>query len=254
MKKKSTMKKSSIIFVVLAGFFILASIVFGAVPAGPTLVYKGNSTSSRIQPTQESNASISGGIIATIALTGTQQDIHWKAYVGNMSGSYVLEDAANYSIYEWTMNDFSGEVYATRTSTTIAWNTVACAVASNVTNEMIQLQHNSTNTPGDSLNDTFDDDPNDHWGFYAGPTQILNDTCAFSINPWVNDTAQSSTDYFEEILLQDSNANIMYVSKIEKDVIGYRNDNTTYDFQMLVAENGSEGAARINYYFYVELS
>ena len=173
-----------------------------------------------------------------------------------MTGTYVLEDASNYSIYEWNVTTIAGEVYATRTSSTIDWANVECANITHVNDEMTEMHHNRTNTPGDALNDTFDDDANDHWGFYAGSTQITADTCNYSINTYVNDSAQTATDLFDQVLLYDGSSNLIYVSKIEDDMDGYKNDalNTTYDFQMLVAENGSPATQQTDYYFYVELS
>lgn len=234
---------------------VLAAAALGAVPAGPTIQYAGNSTSGAKAGTVENNASSQGGWIITLVLDGRSQTNHWKAYVGNVTGTYILEDAANYSIYEWAITgSITGEVYATRTAGSVTWADVVCANISHVNQEMIEMNHSSTNTPGDGINDTFDDDPEDHWGFNAGPTTIAANLCNYTINPWINDSAQTA-DLFEEVLLYDGSSNLIYVSKIERDVVGYRNDSTTYDFQMIVAENATSGiATQTDYYFYVELS
>ena len=236
---------------------ILITRVWAAIPSGPTITYAGNETSSASgNPTLENNNSITGGVIATLILNARQADSHWKAYVGNVTGTYVLEDASNYSIYEWNITSIAGEVYATRTSSTINWSGTRCANVTHVNQEMTEMHHNTTNTPGDSINETFDDNANDHWGFYSGSTQITQNTCNYSIQTWVNDTAQSSTEWFEEVLLYDGSLNLIYVTKIENNIDGYKNDaaNTTYDFQMLIAENGSPATSHTDYYFYVELS
>ena len=251
------MRKRDILFLICTILIVLLiGKVWAAIPSGPVITYRGNETSSTSgNPALENNASIKGGVIATLILNVRQQDSHWKAYVGNVTGTYVLEDASNYSIYEWTISTIAGEVYATRTSTIINWGNVVCANSSHVASEMTVMRHNSTSTPGDALNETFDDNANDHWGFYAGSKQIVANSCNYSINPWVNDTNQTSSDLFEEVLLYDGSNNLVYVAKIENDLRGYKNDSTTYDFQMLVAENASEGGPyQTNYYFYVELS
>jgi hypothetical protein len=235
----------------LAAMAIIMAITVIGVPSGPTITYSGASTSNRSAPSIESNSSIVGGTIATLQLSSREQNDNWKAYVGNVSGTFVLEDSANYSIYEWSLSTPSGEVYATRTSSSITWSTIMCANVTHVSQEEIEMGHTGTFTPTDSINQTFDDNVNDHWGFYAGPTQIVVNSCTYSINPWVNDSAQSS-DLFDEILLYDG-SNLVYTSKIEYNLVGYRNDSTQYDFQMLVAENATAGASRIDYYFYVEL-
>ncbi len=230
--------------------------VFAAVPAGPRIEWVSNETSPGANiPTIESNADSQGGRIITLRLTANQPNYNYKAYVGNITGSYILEDASNYSIYEWSFATVGGEVYATRTSTTITWGDVECANITHIAEERDEMHHNSTNTPTDPMNTTFDDDANDHWGFWAGSSYIAADSCNFSINTFVNDSAQTGTDWFDEVLLYDGSANIIYTTKIENDVIGYTNrSGQTYDFQMLVAENGSPSVFQTDYYFYVELS
>ena len=244
-----------LIFVVLIAT-LLINIVFAAIPTGPSLVYVKNETSAASGiPTLENNANSKGGQIITLVLTARQQNPHYKAYVGNVTGAYVLEDASNYSIYEWSISTIAGEVYTTRASSTINWNNIVCANSSHVAQEMTVMRHNSTNTPDDPMNKTFDDDANDHWGFWVGGSDITPNSCNYSINTWVNDTAQSSTNLFDEVVLYDGGGDIIYATKIENDLRGYRNDSTTYDFQMLVAENASDGGPyQTNYYFYVELS
>ena len=236
--------------------FAVAHYVFAATPSGPSISYVKNETSSSYGvATPDTYGDSKGGYIITMLLTTRQQNEHYKAYVGNVSGNYVLEDASNFSIYEWSISTISGEVFATRTSGSITWANVECANKSHVADEMAEMHHNTTNTPDDDINDTFDDDANDHWGFWVGPTQIGANSCNFSINPYVNDTDQGvASDLFEEVLLYDGSSNLLYATKIENDVSGYRNDSTTYDFQMIVAENGSPVSSQTDYYFYVELS
>ena len=236
----------------------LIKIVFASIPSGPSLEYAGNETSvTSGVPTAEDNTSNKGGYIITLRLTARQPDSNYKAYVGNVTGSYVLEDASNYSIYEWSIATIGGEVYATRRSTSVSWGSVECANESHINDEMDDMHHNSSNTADDPMNETFDDDKNDHWGFWAGSTQITTDSCNYSINTYVNDTAQSATDWFDEVLLYDGSGDIIYVTKIEDNLPSYKTgvgENVTYDFQMLVAENGSPSTSQTDYYFYVELS
>ena len=222
-------------------------------PVGPSIQYKGDETSaSSGTATAETNSSAQGGDIITLILTARQQTSAWKAYVGNVSGTLVLEDSANYSIYEWSLSSLTGEVYATRTSSSVTWANVECANITHVEAEMVEMHHNFTNTRDDAINATFDDEANDHWGFDAGSTPIGANTCDYSINPYINDSTQT-VDQFEEVLLYDGSANLIYVAEIEDNRFGYHT-NSTYDFQMLVAENGSASVSQTDYYFYVELS
>jgi len=125
---------------------------------------------------------------------------------------------------------------------------------SHVNSEMVDMHHNMTNTPDDGLNETFDDDSEDHWGFDAGPTTIAADLCNYSINPWINDSAATGSQ-FEEILLHDGSNEIIYTSKVEQNLYGYRNDSSSkYDFQMIVAENASASGLQTDYYFMLSYS
>lgn len=236
----------------LVAAFVLAD------PVGPSITQKGNTTSSGSGvSTIENDASSIGGNIIYLDLTVRQQNPHYKAYVGNVTGNYVLEDSANFSIYEWTLSSITGEVYATRTSSSITWGNVQCANLTHVLDEMSEMHHNLTNTRDDGINDTFDDDNSSHWGFWAGAKQINANDCNFSINTYVNDSAQSVADpsnIFEEVLLYDGSSNLLYVGKIEENLGGYRNATDTFDFQMIVAENGSPADSQTDYYFFVELS
>lgn len=247
-----------LVLIVLAGTLLISN-VFAAVPSGPSLVWVDNETSSSANiPTLESNADSQGGRIIILRLSAMQSNDHYKAYVGNVTGTFVLGDSANYSIYEWTLATVGGQVYATRTAGSITWADVECANLTHVTDEMSDMHHNYTNTRWDSLNDTFDDDANDHFGFTIGAATIVADSCNYSINTWVNDTAQTSTDWYDEVLLYDGSDNLIYATKIEDDQSSYRNDSgstdVTYDFQIMVAENGTPGTTQTDYYFYVELS
>ena len=257
MTKKMGKNRGIVLFLVALTAAILLSNYFAvAVPSGPSIEYKDNQTSSSFNiPTIEDNADSEGGTIITLVLTARQPNSHYKAYVGNVTGAYVLEDASDYSIYEWSTSIVGGEVYATRNGNSITWSNVVCANISHIQDEMAEMHHNSTNTPSDPLNDTFDDDANDHWSFEAGSAPIAGDSCNYSINTYVNDTAQTATDWFDEVLLYDGSGDIIYATKIENNKHGYHTgENTTYDFQMLVAENGSSAVTQTDYYFYVELS
>lgn len=247
------MRKWGIQLYILLWILALSVIqVWAVLPTGPVITYKGNTTSSNLEPTAEDNTSIRGGVIATIDLEARQQTSHYKAYVGNVSGSYVLEDADNYSIYEWSISSFTGEVYATRYSSIISWGGVECANAGNISTEMTAIHQNTTNTPDDNLTSTFSD--TDHSSFSSGGTSFSANECSYSLNPYLNDTTQTQ-DIFENVLLQDASNNIIYVAEIETNLIGYRSDNTTYDFMMIVAENASSSwASALTYYFYVELT
>lgn len=212
-------------------------------PTGATII--GNTTESPSAATAGVQTT-AGGSFTTMVLNATTQTMKWKAYVGNVSGSFTLQDASNFKIYDWTYTTISGEVYASRNNT-VDWSLIRCANNTTLINEQTSL--NITTTKDDSINRTFNNTI--HRSFYVGTRLITNSTCR-AIATYVNNTRQAATESatFQEILLDDTQR-MVYVTLLENRVQGYNNQN--FDFQMIVAE--SETAATPSpYYFWVELS
>ncbi len=219
---------------------------------GASIDYLSNSTKGADAPGEREGDQ--KGYIHTIELTSEQQDYKWKAYVGNVSSTFVLDDADDYSIYQWQLTSFSGQVYITRNDT-IDWGSVSCATPGNKDTEDGDLGRDTDSE--DSVNKTFSSVA--HKQFDIGSTNIGQNTC-FSTATWVNNTQQtpSTTQPFTEVLLWDSDTTSMiYTTFVENDVSGYRDDGTpgtTYDFQAIVPEDDQQSNPALTYYFYLELS
>ena len=225
-----------------------------AVPVAPTVTLISNSTktpgSGGIVNYTSGDASTpdkAGGYIYTVNLVAVSQNDRWKAYVGNVSGKLTLDDADDYTIYDWTVTtSISGEVYATRSSGSITWSDINCSNLGNISLEEIAMNH--TSNPNDNISATFNAQDNEE--FYVGNVKIEANDC-WTTNTYVNDSA--SVDNFEEALLHDG-SNLVYATIIEQDEAGYRNQ-TTYDFQMILPEKGISGwSSATAYYFFVELT
>jgi hypothetical protein len=205
-------------------------------------------TNSTVSPTPRTAANITtaGGSFTTLLLNATTQTPRWKAYVGDVTGSFRLDDATNYTIYDWTVTNVAGEVYASRNNT-ITWSSIRCAVNSTLIAEQVGL--NITTTKEDSINRTFNNTI--HRGFYVGTTLIANDTCR-AIATYVNSTRQQAADNatFQEILLDDTKS-LVYSTILESDIVGY--NTSRFDFQMIVAES-EYNVNPSPYYFWAELS
>jgi hypothetical protein len=246
-KMKSTKLSNaiSVIAIMVLSMIIFSNIAY-AIPYGPTEI-KNLSTTTKNTTGPKSRGFDQRGTITTIRLTVSQQTSKWKAYVGNISGKITLDDAQNYTIYDWGITTAQGEVYATRKTTTVTWASITCASISQVESEQSALKHNVL-VP-DCLNRTFTDVA--HPAFYAGPTSFAGNVCNKSANLYQNDAANTHT--WHEVLLQDG-TNIVYAAILNETQQGY-NPNKYHDFQMIVAENGSEGSPTVTtYYFYVELT
>jgi hypothetical protein len=223
---------------------LLLSLVQGA-PTGASLTNISTSQKSAVSP-QSGNHS--KGSIHTIGLTAEQQDMKWKAYVGNISSTFVLDDANDYSIYQWTVNSFSGQVYLSRGA--IDWSAVSCATIANKQAEDTAVGHTSTSE--DSVNSTFV--TQGHKGFSVGTIPINANQC-FATATWANDTMQtaSATTPFTELLLWDStNTRMVYTTFVENNAAGYRTN--PYDFQAIVPDDAVPANAAMTYYFYLELA
>jgi hypothetical protein len=216
-----------------------------AAPVGPAILY--NSTTNAT-PRPAASIITAGGTFTTMTLNTTGQTYRWKAYVGNVSGKLVLADAANTSIFDWTVTSVTGEVYATRSSSSIDWTTITCAGAALIENEDIYM--NMSLVSPDAINSTFNNTI--HKGFYVGATRVQNNTCR-AIATYVNGVAQapSQSAAFQEVLLADSSSNLIYTTLVSPYTIGYNNQR--YDFQMILAENEYQ-ASPTTYYLYVELT
>jgi len=114
------------IFMFLAVFWLMSDHVLAA-PSGPTITLVDNETW-----TEPSGYEINttGGTISTLVINATNQNLRWKAYVGNVTGEYVLEDASGDRVFDWTVGTVSGEVYATRHSGVVTWAGITCAQTS----------------------------------------------------------------------------------------------------------------------------
>ncbi|MFH0874683.1 MAG: hypothetical protein V1859_02010 [archaeon] len=229
-------------------FAAIISAVMAVEPEGASITYISNSTKNATAPSSRND---SKGTITTLTLSAIQQNYKWKAYVGNVTGTLVLQDSSSYSIYEWTaLSNPSGMIYITRDNS-ITWPQVKCANQTTIALEQENLNHSVT--ASDNINHTFSYTA--HQSFYVGDVHIDNSTCK-SVATWINNSLQSVNEdsNFQEILLQDD-SNLVYAAVVEQNSFSYRNDNSTYDFQALVADSALPGVTgQSTYYFYIEIS
>lgn len=246
-RKVPEMRLSQILFtVLLISLFGIALISTAtAVPIGPAVIYNSTTNST---PRPAAAITTAGGTFTTLTLNTTGQTYRWKAYIGNVSGKLVLADATNTSIFDWSVTSVTGEVYATRSSSSIDWTTVSCAGNALINNEDVSM--NMSIISPDTINNTFNNTV--HKGFYVGGTWVQNNTCR-AIATYVNGVAQtpSQSAVFQEVLLTDSSSNLIYTTLMNENTIGYNNQR--YDFQMILAENEYQ-ATPTTYYLYVELT
>ena len=238
-----------LVYLVIAASLCSLSLYFAyaATPQGATITYNSTDTGPTWSP--QSNSEL-GGRIITLVLNVENQNFAWKAYVGNVTGNYVLKNSNNFSIYEWPLGAaITGEVYMSRNSS-VHWYPGNVTCASNA--EMVSEQgiFGMSNTATDNINNTFN--ATNHTSFLAGTGNNIGANTCRSIALWANDTQQtpSSSAAFQEIALHDEHT-LVFASIINNDVTGFDNS-TIYDFQAIVPENRTAQTGT-TYYFYIEL-
>jgi hypothetical protein len=237
------MKNKTWRLLLVAATILLIVNLVSADPAGLTINSNATDYGRIVTP---GNRTDPGGTITTLLVDAAQQDSQWKAYVGNITGSLRLEDSAGNSIYQWSLGAaaVTGEIYASRASS-ITWSSVNCSTAATIISEQTAIGMSAGDV--DSIHYTFNETT--HPAFSVAGRGITLNTCN-STSTFVNNArqAQASAD-FPEMLLHDT-TNLIYTTLINQDSQGYVGS-TTYDFQMIVADNPS--ATSTTYYFYAEL-
>ncbi len=232
-----------ILLAILFAWFIMASHV-AADPVGAGIT---SNVTETVDPAEAGSSTTAGGSFTTLVLNATTQTPNWKAYVGNVTGTFALRDADNETIYDWNKAASSGEVFASRVNA-INWSLIKCANGTTITAEHNALNH--TITQVDGVNNTFNDTV--HRGFWVGTVEIANSTCP-AIATYVNSQAQTRDENadFQEVMLQDNTATIVYTGLLDMDTAGY--DNRLFDFQIIVPEDQYASSPH-TYYFWLELS
>ncbi len=228
----------------------LISYISAANPQGPDVL---NSISNSTKGDVTGKIfNVSGGNISKSNLSAVLKDTRWKAFVGNVSGSFTLDDAASQTIYDWTLSSIMGIIYTTRNSSTPSWANINCTDNTTIRrqqleNENINLEHSNAD---DNITATFDNF--NHPSFTAAANTIQANVCPVA-RPYINSSAQSTS--FNVTVLYD-NTNLIFAAHLETDQYGYSGDTTnrTYDFQMIVPENGnSSWTSSTAYYLYIQL-
>ncbi len=243
--KEGVIKRVTIVVIIALTLSLFAIFSTTALPGGPSIRYVANYSKDATTPTERTVDQ--KGTITDFVFNMSQQNLRWKAYVGNITGKLVLADANNNSIYDWDMSSFTGEVYTSRDSS-ITWPNINCSNLTTIESEDTTLNHDAGRL--DSINMTFSEGSTIHRSFVVGNAPILNSSCrAIALNNGTRQTGSESAP-FQEILLQDASAKLVYVTLIESAKTGFNGQQ--YDFQMIVSEDDSAGSPT-SYYFYVEL-
>ncbi|MBW2974607.1 hypothetical protein KY366_02720 [Candidatus Woesearchaeota archaeon] len=254
MKKTITIIKAALFLVILIMF---TSFLF-AVPSGPSSINESTAQTRGAAPPVQLNAE--AGNITAINIVSTSATRSWQGYYGNITGAITLDDASNYTMYDWVLSSPQGEIYASNSSS-VTWIKVKCvnytAPTTGNGSEMINLSvlesmFGMNSDDVDGVDETFNATYSDAAGFYVGDVHInVNDSCPMTYM-YVNESYQMSR--FKEILLTD-NVSIIFTALLEEDFDDYKPGSETSDFQLIVGEDEhpTGSGETTPYYFFAEL-
>ena len=234
MNKKGVGRHIAVLLLVAA---ITAAVYVTAEPTGPTDVQEG--TPERREAVGPHETEAQAGNVTELDIEAISVTNYWQGYYGNITGSIVLANANNDTLYNWTIATPQGQIYASRNGT-IEWTGVGCMLQADIDAEDAEL---GSTGKTDSVNNTFSSQT--HPAFSVGTTNINLDSCRST-----SVQGDGSGSVFYQVLLKESTDTTIYTAIIDAETTGF--DGGTYDFQMLVGEDGTT-AGSTTYYFYVEL-
>jgi len=271
------MNQKMIIGILIALFAL--TIFVSALPSGPQSLTRSNE--ARLPTWDPLNTTAIAGNLTELTFNGSSITRTYQGYYGNITGFIVLSDSQNYSLYDWTLANPQGEIYAVRSATIPSWGLVSCASYNELVSEDIRLNVNET-IDEDSVNNTFvvggAPDQKARFGvgelvhpqFWTANESMAADSCPLAV--MYNSSAMPSP-YFKQVLLSD-NVNVpaapgtstegfvIYTGIIAHTLNPFAEsdgfDQRTHDFEMLVGEDGhgiQDGgtATTSTYWFYLEL-
>ncbi|MBW2972576.1 hypothetical protein KY359_06070 [Candidatus Woesearchaeota archaeon] len=246
-----------------------------------------------IEPTQPStmtyvtNSTIGGqsglaqshqrGYIHYVNIDESAPTQKWKAYVGNVTGEFALQDASGNAIYDWTIATITGELYATKEAPSGGtgryqggipnWTAMTCANSTILYDEESQMNHTAADE--DSMRNTFKNGNNFNLtSFYAGEKLVTDSTVISGeaggcFGAYMNRNNSDQYTDWEEVVLTDAtyedegggdyDYDVVYAALLENNVYGF--DSRLFDFQILLPEQGGDGSVTpTTYYFYIELT
>ncbi len=186
------------------------------------------------------------GNITELVIQSNKTTETWQGYYGNVTGRILLGTAAGDALYDWTVANPSGQIYASREAS-LTWANVRCANTTEIAAEETAL---GVATGSDGVDETFQAPDHDAFTVTTG-VDILADTCN-STNLY-NSSGVAQAGLFEEVLLSNAAGGIIYTSILDNSATGF--DSRTHDFQMIVGENGHAGdVATTTYYFWAQIN
>jgi len=162
-------------------FLLIITSLASLLSAEPTGPYSINESVGETRGTNSPyELQADAGNVTALYIDGTTVTKSWQGYYGNISGTIVLDDNGNYSMFDWSLASPQGEIYASNGSS-ITWAKIKCInytanmTLENINLSIIESMFGMNSWDPDGVNETFNATYTDATGFYVGNVQINND-------------------------------------------------------------------------------
>jgi hypothetical protein len=274
---ENELKKREKQFIVILAIALLAlsfiPFLTAFTPAGASNVTEVRTERASEDPA--SNHSAFAGNLTELIIFGYSSTQAWQGYFGNVSGTIQLAygDAAGdgnpHVFYNWSLANAQGQVYAS-TNSSIEWDYIQCfnhtstgsydeeysaAKAENLTSLYGRNMSGLESEFGILWDDV--DGVNETFVFYEHQTIYVVSKNFTNICPTTRiygSTGAGVQGEFEQLLMYEPVSESVIFTAIlhENGVVGF--DGGTYDFQMMVLEDGhGTDIDTTTYYFFVDL-
>lgn len=245
------------------GLFMLPT-VFAIEPNGAELT---PGDPERMPVDTINNHSAYAGNITYLGIYASAITQSWQGYYGNITGVIQLADANDMAMYNWTVADPAGEVYAS-TNSSINWANIQCFNYSadetyadeagqggttslyGVNLTTLNLRFGLNTSDLDAVEDTFLDF--NHNPFFTASKEFSENEC-LSAHLYGGSGAGADSEFEEILMYEPVTGSIIFNSIIEEGGLnGFNGANN--DFQMMVLENGhGTNTDYTTYFFFVEI-
>ena len=257
------MKKYLVFLMII---FCLAFVASIREPFGAE-VTPGNS--SRANATDPQSAPAQAGNVTELNIFGYSITQSWQGYFGNVSGTLTLSNSAGDAMYNWSVASPRGQIYAS-VNNSLQWQYVQCfnytsfgdfeddkPQAGNTSLNGLNLTQledmfNIPRSAVDGVDETFNLFGVDgHRSFYTS-SMLFGDGQCPSTRVFGSAGSQNKNEFEEVLLYEPESKSIVFTSLLNENLQGF--DGKSYDFQMLVLEDGrGTNTETTNYYFYLEI-
>ena len=243
MRMKVSTLKAILALLVLA---IMAAMAIAA-PYGPDTISRDNDQRRTNFDGGVKQIEAQAGNVTQLTINTTILTERWQGYYGNISGKVTLDDANGYTMYDWSAGSgFApvGEIYAANQSIS-SWGDVVCL---NLTGNGVVGQDGPNTTILETMYGMDVDDADGVDETFTGTKDIVIGTTTLTscpaTNMYVNNVSQSAL-WNETLLLENNTAvsTVIFAAQTEQNANGFNNQ--TWDFQMIVGDNGEDAIATI---------